>query len=125
MSYPLFKALLIVITVLSAGIGLFFLLANIAYAARYQHDLKRAMARQQDNWRHRPKIRLTRIGRLTGDGETSLIHPSFTTTEFEGYSDAVYPVPTYQVGPDGKIVWGGWSDDELRELVLRRKEFEL
>lgn len=70
-----------------------------------------------EGWINRPRARIVKVGRL-------VIHPNGREYPTDFLLDGHPNVPEWAIGPNGETAWGGYTQAELREIVLRRKEFE-
>lgn len=85
--------------------------------AKLAEDLHaQALAR----WNDRSRARIIEVGTISQDEQGNPLPQGFRlNANCNGRM-----VPEIMIGPDGEIAWGGYTRDELVEIVRRRKEFE-
>jgi hypothetical protein len=85
----------------------------------YRSTLRAARAHLKA-WENRPRAKIVQVGHLIKD-ELGNFHP--TDFKLRGTTEQGM-VPIWEHGPNGELAWGGYTKEELVEIVRRRKEFE-
>lgn len=97
-----------------------YVLWNVAWKLLDVRDKRRADKKFRQFWANRPKAQITQVGHLVRDPQGRLRPQGFRLNGAIGNT----VVPEWMRGPDGELAWGGYTEDELVEMVRRRSEFQ-
>lgn len=82
-----------------------------------------------ENWKHRRKSRIVAVWK-TSEQQPLVLHDFSGRTAYCAeigdktvLMDPLGKVPPVWTGPDGVVVYGGYTTDELREIAERAAEF--